>query len=531
MAKRKEESSIQNESVVLKPIFGVKPGVYMSVLYALAILFLIFLFLFLPGIRKYGSYVDFSSSPTGSALFVDGQYLGSSPCRVFVPAGSRRFEAKQPYFSPWSETIKVKGRIFSSLVFPRRIDLHATLEPQDFSGFLTASLEDFADWAQADTLYSTYQAPLALTKAADVFASLPKDNERDSLMYQFLYTSIRYINNEYLLKDYLNALARTVSRGGVLSPDVLLEVVSKIAQGEPSARDLIFFMSSVFGQDTGKNLISSSLFLQAEAGYTAALSNFTEAPLFRSGTMIDISGLRFYLVKGGSFIMGKPLNSGFNTALFGTRYHPHDRAVNEFFMLDREVTNAQFGAFIAENPQWGPEGKADLVRAGLVTEDYLSAFHTDKPELPVTYVSYHAAKAYCAWLQNRLPEIMRSFAVRLPLEAEWEWAARSNTDSSLFFGAGVSGAEGVGGRTAGELGLFDLSGNVMEWCENWYQPGAYIFASLPAPFDVGSERCVRGGSWAIPQDKYSPVLRGSQPPAFCTPFLGFRPVIVRSGRS
>ena len=80
--------------------------------------------------------------------------------------------------------------------------------------------------------------------------------------------------------------------------------------------------------------------------------------------------------------------------------------------------------------------------------------------------------------------------------------------------------------------LFDLKGNLWEWCDNWYAPAAPLVTSRNSSYNEpyygnydAVEKTVRGGSWA--NDSISISTRGSQPPSWCTEFLGFRPVLVR----
>ena len=72
-------------------------------------------------------------------------------------------------------------------------------------------------------------------------------------------------------------------------------------------------------------------------------------------------------------------------------------------------------------------------------------------------------------------------------------------------------------------------GNLWEWCENWYFPSDSVNGSfgLPGISYDGVEKAVRGGSWANPESEIKISTRGSQNPSWCTPFLGFRPVLVK----
>ncbi len=153
------------------------------------------------------------------------------------------------------------------------------------------------------------------------------------------------------------------------------------------------------------------------------------------------------------------------------------------------VTNAQYAAFDPEHqwPEWPGVSRGEL------------AGH------PVVRVSWYQASAFCLWLSS-LPGLE---GVRLPTEAEWEYACRAGTSTPYWSGAeearlgrvawyyANSGrrTHRVGGKPANAWGLYDMHGNVDEWCEDWH--GAYEAepVSDPAGPARGSSRVIRGGSW------------------------------------
>jgi len=167
-----------------------------------------------------------------------------------------------------------------------------------------------------------------------------------------------------------------------------------------------------------------------------------------------------------------------------------------------------------------------LIAQGLVDANYLAEFAPSAPEKrnePLRFVSYPAASAYCEWL-GRLNGDFRFF---LPDEKQWEWAAR--LDAPAFAPSRAANPPPAGAQAAGRLGLRGMLGGVWEWTSGWFGPAGGVFddPELGALFP-GAERTVRGGSW-INQDAGRPDgLRGSQPPAWCTPYLGFRPAAVRN---
>lgn len=180
---------------------------------------------------------------------------------------------------------------------------------------------------------------------------------------------------------------------------------------------------------------------------------------------------------------------------------------------------------------------------------------------PAIYVSWHDAIGYCNWLSRRhgyeqvystdgaaVTANWEADGFRLPTEAEWEFAARSGGQDERW--AGVSyekglyrfgnydeGGERDGYRTTSPvgsfqpngLGLYDLSGNVNEWCWDWYD--AYYYevspASDPRGPDAGQERVMRGGSWIAYANTCQTTHRRWSKPDHRYNFIGFR--VCRKG--
>jgi len=231
---------------------------------------------------------------------------------------------------------------------------------------------------------------------------------------------------------------------------------------------------------------------------------------------------------------------------------PRPVTVHSFYMAETEVTNAQFAPFIAANPRWQPSNRNALEAESLVGDSYLDSWVDDAPppgsaDLPVTRVSHAAAAAFCAWLSSALPARFSGYTVRLPFQAEWEWAARGGsrhlpydsgaTSAGVFRTEDTQGPSVVASGQPNAYGLYDMSGSVWEWCEDWYAPAApFLGSGVPSRNSVdtsgqiptGVEKVVRGGSWANYSQQVRIYTRGSQPPEWTTPFLGFRVVLLRT---
>ena len=218
----------------------------------------------------------------------------------------------------------------------------------------------------------------------------------------------------------------------------------------------------------------------------------------------------------------------------------HTVYVDAFYMDKYEVTNAQFKAFINANPQW----QKDKIDERFYSGEYLkhwrgNTYPSGKANHPVVYVSWYAAMAYAEWAGKRLPT-----------EAEWEYAARGglagqkypwgNTVSSndANYGRNVGNTTPVGAYAANGYGLYDMAGNVWEWCMDEYAHDFYARSPRQNPLagkmnlrevitnysNVESwSRVLRGGSFNnTSAHSLRVAIRYAQSPAFTFATLGFR---------
>ena len=199
-----------------------------------------------------------------------------------------------------------------------------------------------------------------------------------------------------------------------------------------------------------------------------------------------------------------------------------------YYLALTPVTNAQYARFLTERRP----GSGDLNKwIGLGSYCYVRASgdgyeaYGERDGHPVVQVSWHGARAYCEWA-----------GLRLPTELEWEKGARGVDGREYPWGKDwADGARcrnnknkgneqtcGVWGYPEGcsPWGLYQMSGNVWEWCEDWYEEkayGRYKRGDLSAPGN-GSGRVLRGGSWynvsyvnfrCARRDRFSPGYRNS----------------------
>ncbi len=221
------------------------------------------------------------------------------------------------------------------------------------------------------------------------------------------------------------------------------------------------------------------------------------------GTGDNVS-LSFVTVEGGSFQMG--CTSDNQDQCNYDEFPVRTVTVNSFQISKYEVTNIQFADFlnaINASSDGSLNGKQYIfINNEMCRISYSgNAFVVDNgaEDLPVLAVSWEGAKAFCSYAGGRLPT-----------EAEWEFAARggnlshnydysgSNIINEVAWNANNSYAtpQKVGTRNANELGIFDMSGNAMEWCSDWYKWDYYTGGATDNPTGPtsGDQKVVRGGS-------------------------------------
>ena len=210
-------------------------------------------------------------------------------------------------------------------------------------------------------------------------------------------------------------------------------------------------------------------------------------------------------VPGGTYTMGCTSEQG--SECDDDESPLHQVKLSSFYISKYEITNVQYCAFLNAkgNQTEGGVTWLDIESSDCRIEKRSGQYVSQSgyADHPVTEVTWYGAKAFCEWAGGRLPT-----------EAEWEYAARggksgvtkyagSSSIGNVAWYSGNSGGDthSVGQKSKNELGLYDMSGNVWEWCSDWYAGDYYKscddqgVVSNPEGASNGSERVVRGGGW------------------------------------
>ena len=223
--------------------------------------------------------------------------------------------------------------------------------------------------------------------------------------------------------------------------------------------------------------------------------------------------IEMLLVPPGTFQMGCIMGSNLFTC-YSTELPVHQVTLTSAFYLGRyELTQAQWQARMGSNPSWFKEASAQVPASQV-------------PNRPVEQVSWTTIQGF-----------LSATGMRLPTEAEWEYAGRAGTQTPFHNGSTDDGSVGalawysansrsqtlpVGGKSANAFGFHDMLGNVWEWVNDWY--GGYSDSSATNPTGPASAttRVVRGSSWTTGRGYVRSSYRSGGSPFIAFNNVGFR---------
>ncbi len=246
-----------------------------------------------------------------------------------------------------------------------------------------------------------------------------------------------------------------------------------------------------------------------------------------------VTGLEFIWVQGGCYLMGSPQTEKGRSEDEGP---VHEVCVDGFWMSKTEITNGQFKKFRPDHDSRNYQGHS-----------------LNGDTQPAVFVTWWDANNFAQWLMGQNGG---QYTFRLPTEAEWEFAARAGSDASRYWGNdplkactyenvadltakkqfgidhvhdcddGYAATAPVGSFQPNAFGLYDMLGNVSNWCADVYSVDSYVRHDQKNPLfsdeSVGQSRVIRGGFWHGGPDAVRCAIRGSGLPEGMNDNLGFR---------
>lgn len=236
------------------------------------------------------------------------------------------------------------------------------------------------------------------------------------------------------------------------------------------------------------------------------------------------SNMEFVLVKGGEFKMGNTVEEeGFEDEI-----PVHQVTLSDYYISTYEVTQSEWEEVMGSNPSTFIGKMKPVENISWFDAIDFSNKLSEKEGLKPCYTIGRNNNVTCDWTAN---------GYRLPTEAEWEYAARGGNESNGYMYSGSNSIDEVGfykgnsmsmshptgSKKPNELRIYDMSGNVWEWCWDWYTNSYRSDPETnPRGVEFGVERCRRGGSWGQISKSARSSNRLGTPPELKFNYVGLR---------
>jgi formylglycine-generating enzyme required for sulfatase activity len=282
-------------------------------------------------------------------------------------------------------------------------------------------------------------------------------------------------------------------------------------------------------------------------------------------TITNSLKMKLVLIRKGTFQMGSPAGEKDREPFDKGSEHQHEVEITKpFYMGVHTVTVGQFRQFVEDASYrteaerdgeggWGYNSETRKLEGRKAKYTWRETGWTQSARHPVVNVSWNDAVAFCAWLSKK-----ERRTYRLPTEAEWEYACRADTTTRYWSGDADSDLQGVanigdqalkekypgaakwavawndghpftapvGSFRANPWGLFDMHGNVWQWCSDRYDKDYYKHSTKRDPQgpEKGDRRVLRGGSWIFNAHYCRSANRLLNDPGYRVNYFGFRVV-------
>jgi len=506
------EEDIQKLEVKLPVLFGKQAHEYILALWSAGIVAILFVVLVLPGIIYPGAHVEIQSDAPGSSVLIDGIRVGSTPHVMFLPTGPHTLVVRQPGLLSDKRTVDVPRQLVGSLFVLGRTTIVCPQTMPDPEQYFRIQVKEFSrsSMSNPDTVKKSYnyQVPSVLSQAVNTFAAIQQRsatltgaksqvsiNTRDAqLLLDVMYACAPHVANSVQAEDWMAAWKL---------------LGSKLSVSEANTERATAIFSAL--SDTGDNLKK----LMSAHGLNLAVNSQSSLPAIRMGGTTRIADRTF---------------TAFN---YGGR---------SGFIGNSEVDEALFSEFLSAHPQWHVEALPELLQQELAGREYLETFtyNSARKDIsrnrPIREVSFYAAQQFATWFGNtQLSRTMQQEGYRASLPSHEFWLALDTSAKSRNGPWLIKDKELALDYSFRHAGVESLRGGVFEWSVdtgsfhpviNGASPDSIVIEQATHRFP-GFQQRLLGGSLSMAETSFDPHAMYAQPADWCSPYTGFRLVILK----
>ena len=463
-------------------------------------------------------YLTMTVEPKGSTVYVDSvqREVLDGEVSVYLPMGRHTYSVSAPGYATQEGSVNLTDNTPTQEV--RLVSTRATLRVE----CATRGARVFIDGQQRGTapwsgpLYAgNHKVEVRLDGYHPQQQSVSlSEKESRTLTFPALQQMVGRLNVNY------RPLGSEVLVDGIrvgTSPNVFRDIAVGPRRVEIRKEGYQPQSQTVTIKENEQSELSGSLTAIASPTASASTGVTTNATTFSNSSNVSsnscetftVNGVLFTMIRvdGGTFAMGATVEQGSDAE--DDEKPAHEVTLSTYMIGETEVTQALWQAVMGSNP----------------------SYFKDKPQNPVENVSWDDCIEFIKKLNS-----LTGKSFRLPTEAEWEFAARGGNKSNHYKYSGsnilkdVAWCSANNGRwtlpvkkkSANELGLYDMSGNVCEWCSGWYDSYSSSAQTDTQGASGGSQRVFRGGSWGSFDWNCRVSIRSSVPSDFKGNSLGLR---------
>lgn len=551
------QASTSSTKVVLKSKFGIPPIVYIPILYGSIILILIVGGMFFSLTKKNGQTFKITTIPPNAAVFIDDTYVGYSPIKTRIKKGSHTLVVSLPFYTSHTESITAKNPILKLIATKRKtytlipevpalpirenesVNISDIVTQNEAKNLIEYTIQNLASWNISNTRDERHHIPPILKDAFSALESIrahiidsPHTPENDAVLENI--THLMFL----LLYESMPYLANNTDAISIQSNKIWIEEYEKLSQSV-----LFTDYSKKYASDTGFVYKKTQVekFYQLKTQYTAPSFNLNIPPSFPVTapstlridtipfTLITPQTLRYAdtrLLEAGS---QDPIQTYMEVIIQDQAKTTISSPLTNietpsFYIMNREITQADFGAFLDDNDMSIEAWKT--LSDKNISDDYKEYHFFDfnpsrTPHRPLRYITWYDAYAFVVWFNTA--HQLKGYRAKLPNEFEW------NAAITLYRQSGVLDKEGdyIPKNYIGTIP--QLLGNLWEWGDNWYSPAPHYAGYDGASY--GSEKNIFGGSYITKKSQKIGKIplyisrNTAAPPNWANEFIGFRLVL------